>query len=113
MAKVLRMLVRGGLLRSTRGVNGGFGLGRPAPEISMLDVLEAIDGPLQLFDPATDGRSHRCPADPVWQQAQEALRGVLAEVSLEDLVSTRVHHGRIIDACRGERGNRFDRSANP
>ena len=42
MAKILRQLVKTGLLRSARGVNGGFGLQRPAAEINLLDIIEGI-----------------------------------------------------------------------
>jgi Rrf2 family protein len=46
LAKVLQRLARVGLVKSTRGPHGGFVLGRPADEISLLEVYEAIDGPL-------------------------------------------------------------------
>ena len=48
MAKILRSLVRAQLLRSTRGVNGGFSLARQPAEITLLHVLEAIEGPEPL-----------------------------------------------------------------
>jgi Rrf2 family protein len=101
MAKVLRRLVRAGLLRSTRGVHGGFALARPAPDISMLDVVEAIDGPVELVDCLPDGAgcaySRSCPAMPVWNDARDALRTTLDATSLEDLVSKRVRRGRLVD----------------
>ena len=46
LAKVMQVLVRGGLLSSTRGAAGGFELAREASGISCLEVLEAVDGPL-------------------------------------------------------------------
>lgn len=52
LAKVLQSLGRGGLLRSQRGVNGGFSLASPPTDISVLDVVNAVD-PLQ--------RIHTCP----------------------------------------------------
>jgi Rrf2 family protein len=47
LAKVLQRLARMGLVRSIRGARGGFVLGRPPEEISLLEAYEAIDGPLQ------------------------------------------------------------------
>lgn len=47
LLQVLRSLVTHGILQSTRGVEGGYTLDRPAEEISLLEVIEAIDGPLQ------------------------------------------------------------------
>jgi len=99
MAKILRSLVRGGLLRSSRGVNGGFALSRPAAEINMLDVVEAIEGPLALTDCTPHGRSctwyHECPASLVWCRLQDTMREMLRAVTLEDLVSTPRRNGRV------------------
>jgi Rrf2 family protein len=47
LLQILRNLVTHGILRSTRGVDGGYTLTRPPEEISLLDVIEAIEGPLQ------------------------------------------------------------------
>ena len=46
LLQILRMLVTHGILRSTRGVDGGYALTKPADQISLLEVIEAIDGPL-------------------------------------------------------------------
>lgn len=54
LAKVLQRMSREGLLTSTRGPRGGFALARPAEDISLLEVVEAVDGPYRagtcLFD---------------------------------------------------------------
>jgi len=50
LAKVLQRLVHGGILRSSRGPSGGFSLDRPAAEITLRDVYEAVEGPLKLED---------------------------------------------------------------
>jgi len=99
MAKILRSLVRGGLLRSSRGVNGGFALSRPAAEVNMLDIVEAIEGPLALTDCTPNGRGcswyHECPASLVWCRLQDTMRELLRGVTLEDLVSTPRRNGRV------------------
>lgn len=46
LLQILRILVTHGILRSTRGVDGGYSLTKPADQISLLEVIEAIDGPL-------------------------------------------------------------------
>ncbi len=46
LLQILRVLVTHGILKSTRGVDGGYSLSRPPEEISLLEVIEAIDGPL-------------------------------------------------------------------
>lgn len=47
LLQILRSLVTHGILRSTRGVDGGYTLTRPSSDISLLEVIEAIDGPLK------------------------------------------------------------------
>jgi Rrf2 family protein len=99
MAKILRSLVRARLLRSSRGVHGGFTLARPASEINMLEIVEAIEGPISLTEctPASSGCawSTDCPASPVWYRVQESMRGALRSANLEDLVSTPRRNGRV------------------
>ena len=52
LLQILRNLVTHGVLRSTRGVDGGYTLTRAPEEISLLDVIEAIEGPMDAGDPA-------------------------------------------------------------
>mmetsp|Transcript_16642 Transcript_16642/g.38077 ORF Transcript_16642/g.38077 Transcript_16642/m.38077 type:complete len:171 (+) Transcript_16642:265-777(+) len=73
LLQVLRSLVNHGVLRSTRGVDGGYMLIRSPGEISLLDVIEAIEGPLDSKLPL--------PADPedfTQQNLQKALQEVTA-----------------------------------
>ena len=106
MAKILRSLVRARLLRSSRGVNGGFALARPAAEINMLEIVEAIEGPLAMTDcvpnPAGCGWSVDCPASTIWAKVQKGVRGTLKGTTLEDLVSTPRRNGRVSGAARGK-----------
>ena len=55
LLQILRNLVTHGVLRSTRGVDGGYTLTRSPEKISLLDVIEAIEGPMDAGDPAEDG----------------------------------------------------------
>lgn len=90
MAKILRSLVRARLLRSSRGVHGGFALAKPASRITLLDVVEAIEGPLSLTnctpDSAGCARSDECAASAVWLDVQQKMAEVLKNTSIEDLV---------------------------
>ncbi|MEM6329738.1 MAG: Rrf2 family transcriptional regulator [Planctomycetota bacterium] len=55
LLQVLRSLVRAGILRSVRGVEGGYLMGRDAADISLLDVLEALDNPVIPSVPPLEG----------------------------------------------------------
>lgn len=100
MAKILRRLVKAGVLRSARGVNGGFGLARPAAEISLLDIVEGIEGPIQLTDCAPDPEnctlSHDCPVSTVWLAVQLQMSALLRETTLEALLSAPRKKGRAL-----------------
>jgi Rrf2 family protein len=100
MAKILRSLVRARLLTSSRGVNGGFALARPAAEITLLDIVEAIEGPLSIAACVPDPRGCEwacdCPAAPVWGKVQDSVKQILGESTLEALVSTPRRNGHVV-----------------
>jgi Rrf2 family transcriptional regulator, cysteine metabolism repressor len=73
LLQILRNLVTHGILHSTRGVDGGYALERPASEISLLDLIEAVDGPVFAHAPLADG----LPQDLV-DQLSSALKEVAA-----------------------------------
>lgn len=117
MAKILRRLVKAGILRSARGVNGGFGLARPAADISLLDIVEGIEGPIHLTDCAPDPEnctlSHDCPVSTVWLTVQRQMTGLLTDTSLESLLSAPRKNRRAlytIGASAREAGPRQTRS---
>ena len=89
LAKILQKLVKAKIVRSYRGVKGGFSLARHAREISMLDVLEAIEGKIFLniclMDKKKCGFSKHCPMTSVWATVQSRLTDVLKKTNFEDL----------------------------
>jgi Rrf2 family protein len=89
LAKLVPLLVRAGLLDSQRGARGGLALARPASEISMLEIVEAIEGPIAVnrctATPGQCDRANQCSVHPVWQKAQDYLVDLLRTTSLEDL----------------------------
>lgn len=90
--KVFQSLSRAGLLAPHRGVTGGYELTSRARESSVLDVVEAVNGLPLLNTCVLSGGCHRapaCPAHPVWHQAQERMREVLAGARIADLARTR------------------------
>lgn len=87
LAKVFQSLSRAGLVESQRGAAGGVALGRPAHEISLRDIVEAVEGPVALNeclvsdDPCENAEN--CPLAPVWREAQKRLLTVLASATLD------------------------------
>lgn len=91
VAKLMGTLARGGLLTASRGVAGGFTLSRDPALISVVDVVEAVDGPIALTSCAgnevTDcAMEGHCAIRGHWPPINKAVRGALAAVSLADLV---------------------------
>jgi len=89
LAKLVPLLVRAGLLDSQRGARGGLVLARSASEISMLEIVEAIEGPIAInrctATPVQCNKVDRCSIHPVWQKAQDYMVDLLRSTSLEDL----------------------------
>lgn len=89
LAKILQRLVRKGLLRSRHGIRGGYELARTPAAISVLEVLQAIDGPLTLTN--CSDKDHRCAQfrscsvrDPLWQ-VRDRITNTLRTFSIFDL----------------------------
>ena len=82
-------LVKGGILKSLRGVGGGVALARSASEIKLDEVIELLEGTLSLTDcsrnPELCGRSAFCAARDVWTELNTAIDSVLESVTLHDL----------------------------
>lgn len=91
MSKVLQGLVRARLITSRRGIDGGFELAPAAENRSLLDVIEAIEGPIQLNFCLGPGhnceRQNYCAAHFVWAEAQDAMTQVLRRAKVADLAN--------------------------
>jgi Rrf2 family protein len=89
LSKVLQSLTRAGLVVSHRGNTGGFELPVIHQGASILEVVEAIEGPIRLNVCLTSdqacNRQKWCPAHVVWQRAQDAMVDVLRDTSLAAL----------------------------
>jgi Rrf2 family protein len=89
LSKVLQNLTRAGLVVSHRGNTGGFELEENHRAATLLEVVEAIEGPIRLnLCLTTDhgcSRQGWCPAHPVWVQAQQAMVAVLSSANIADL----------------------------
>lgn len=89
LAKLLQLLVRKGFVRSFKGQKGGFALARQPKEIKLLDVIEAMEGPIFLnYCLISEGYCDRdkfCSVHDVWNGAQKVLVDYLSGCSFEQL----------------------------
>ncbi len=90
--KLMGRLAAAGLLNSVRGAGGGFMLARPVEQISLADIIEAVEGPISLTM-CSDGTNHDCLLDahckvkPHMGIVGTKVRDALGAVSLQELAS--------------------------
>lgn len=91
LAKIVSQLSIAGLLHTSRGARGGVTLARDPKDISLLEVVEAIDGPIQLNEcvgeNGTCAFSDECPLRPVWCEAHEQLVTRLKSTNFADVLA--------------------------
>ena len=89
LAKIFQQFARHGLVRSYRGTGGGFHLGRAPEKINLLEIVEAVEGPIVLnrclIDERACDRDAFCTVHPVWKEVQEKMKEILSHVTLKDL----------------------------
>jgi Rrf2 family protein len=89
LAKIVSQLSVAGIVQTSRGARGGVSLARAADEISLLEVVEAIDGPIMLNECVIDANAcvfgNNCPVQDVWCNAQENLVKTLSGTTFATL----------------------------
>jgi Rrf2 family protein len=87
LLKVLKPLVSAQILRSVKGPNGGYRLAKPANKITLLDVIEAVDGPIRGVAPTAEGSNNGLDTrlEAICNQAADQVRRHLGKVRLTDL----------------------------
>jgi Rrf2 family protein len=92
LAKIISQLSLAGLVTTYRGAGGGVSLARPPSEISLLHVIEALEGPLHLnrcaLQPDACPRREHCSVHDIWVQAQEELAELLGGTTFDRLVAS-------------------------
>ncbi|MBI5787282.1 MAG: Rrf2 family transcriptional regulator [Candidatus Schekmanbacteria bacterium] len=94
LIKIMQPLIAGGLVKSYRGVAGGFALAKPIGEINLWDIIVAEEGPILLnkclITPGYCKRDATCPVHLVWCKSREVLEKTLRQTKLDDLLVDRV-----------------------
>jgi Rrf2 family transcriptional regulator, cysteine metabolism repressor len=92
LQQILVKLRRNGLVESIRGTNGGFVLKKEPKQIKILDIVKAVEGPVQLISCTKNAkdkccrRMKECLTRPVWVELHEVVNKVLNERTLSDLM---------------------------
>ncbi len=90
LEQLIAILRREGLVISNRGAQGGYRLVRPPAEITVGEVLRALEGGLNLVDCLLEedscGRSCACPSRIVWMKIRDGLNNIVDGISLQDMI---------------------------
>lgn len=99
VAKLMKSLNKAGLVASRRGAGGGYALGKAAQDITIADVIQAVEGPIALTACADTSDEHcsierLCPVQGKWNRVNAAVRAALTEVTLADMATDMAMFGR-------------------
>lgn len=93
LAKIFQQFSKTGIVKSYRGTGGGFMLARLPEQITLLQVVEAVEGPITpnrcLMAPGECERDSFCTVHPVWGHVQQQVRKLLSDVTLKDLATAK------------------------
>jgi len=110
LSKVLQRLARSGFLEPLQGTNGGYHLARPSHEISVLDVIHTIDGPVILtscfHDDQECDHSNNCTVREPLRKVHEAISNLLGSITIADISSGEIPSGEA-PASRARSGHQF------
>jgi len=91
LEQVINPLRASGLVKSIRGSKGGYALAKPPSEICLYDVVETLEGPLNLLECLRDAKTCQkiptCVTRDIWKEVSEAISKIFYSVTLEDMVN--------------------------
>ncbi len=96
VSKVLKQLVREGLLVSHRGIKGGYSLARDPGDITVAQIIRALEGPIAVTECTDSSRSDcdietRCPVRTNWFMINQAIHGALEKITLSEMTQPLRH----------------------
>lgn len=98
LEKIIKNLIRTGLVHSHRGAHGGYTLARSPDQVSFRDVIEAVEGPISINVCVTERRDcsvlSSCNMQRVWQEGQRRMLEYFSDTTLADLLPSFVVNNR-------------------
>ena len=95
--QIVNLLKTAGFVRGTRGPKGGYVLLRDPADITLLDVIQVLEGPVSLVecvdDPDACSRVENCVAHSVWEEVSVAIRSALRKITLAEILRRHVVAG--------------------
>jgi Rrf2 family transcriptional regulator, cysteine metabolism repressor len=98
LEQVINPLRTDGLVKAVRGAKGGYSLAKPPSEICLYDVIETLEGPLNLLDCLHDAKACQkvssCVTREIWKEVSDAISKIFYSVTLEDMVNRKRTMGK-------------------
>ena len=98
--QVIHPLKAAGLVNSLRGTRGGYVLSKAPAEITVLDVVSILEGPISVVDCLSEAeaceRSGDCVTRDVWREVERAIKDTLQRITLQDLVRRKRESGPVL-----------------
>jgi FeS assembly SUF system regulator len=96
VAKILKPLAQAGLVSGFRGINGGYRLARPASQITLIDIVEAMEGPLGMTECSLHagncGIEQSCGVRANWRRINDVVADALRGVTLAEMLGSPAPH---------------------
>lgn len=113
VSKLLKTMGAASLISSHRGASGGYSLDRPADEVTVADIVQALEGPIAVtacVDESTDccDAESFCPMNGNWNRVNQAIRAALECVTLSDMTNPEELFPKPEQAGRAENSARAD-----
>lgn len=90
LENILIVLKNNRIIETTRGVNGGYILSRPPKEISVLEIIDALEGPIDIVDCVSSSsicsKTETCAARTIWKELADSWKSILGNLTLQDLI---------------------------
>lgn len=106
ISRLIIALRRAGMVHSIRGAKGGFRLARDPGELTLLDIVEVMEGPLSIVDcarsPEQCERSRACATRGIWGRLNAEIRESMRKITLRDIIEQQRRNGDCSDfsECR-------------
>jgi len=116
-AKVLKELCRTGFIRSRLGPHGGYRLAKPPDQMTVLEIMEALDGPLAINDclaePQFCGKTPGCRMHRLFRRVNDSMKEILSKTTVADIARSAAYQVKSIgDTCPSE-GNKASAEEQP
>ena len=92
LEKIMRMLSGRNIVSASRGANGGYFLAKSPAEISIGEIVRALEDDMEIIECVKDGGKCKCcPSSGVWKKLYEGINGILDSMTLEQMIKGELH----------------------